>query len=72
MSLAPHHHWPKFQKMRYFLILISLATFSCVSPQLAERKPIPPKGSDEAGSQPWNIPQSGEGAGALGGLLERR
>lgn len=58
--------------MRSLLLLIPFAIASCVTAPIAERRPIPPKGSDEAGSQPWNIPQSGEGAGALGGLLERR
>ena len=35
------------------------------------RPAVPPPGSDQ-GSQPWNIPQQGQGQGALGGLLEGR
>lgn len=58
--------------MRFILAFISLAFVSCVSPKLTERKPVPPPGSDQIGSQPWNIPQRGEGAGAMGGLLEGR
>lgn len=60
--------------MRIFLI--SLSSFILVScggnsSTADERKPVPPKGSDES-SQPWNVPTGPEGAGMLGGLLEGR
>jgi len=58
--------------MRLFLLaLTSLAFASCANPSTAERRPVPPKGSDET-SIPWNAPNQGEGAGMLGGLLEGR
>lgn len=53
-----------------FLYVLSLGIFfftSC-STQIGERKPVPPKGSEES-SIPWNAPQQGEGSGALGGAF---
>ncbi|MFT6380060.1 MAG: hypothetical protein ACJA16_005063 [Akkermansiaceae bacterium] len=59
--------------MRLFLLtLVSLALASCVNTQTAERKAVPPPGTGAEGSLPWNIPQKGEGAGGMGGLLEGR
>jgi len=55
-----------------FLVTVSLSFISCAAPRVAERKSVPPPGSDDLGSQPWNIPQEGQGQGALGGLLEGR
>jgi ABC-type oligopeptide transport system substrate-binding subunit len=58
--------------MRFILLtLASLALASCVNNTTAERRPVPPQGSDES-SIPWNAPRQGEGAGMLGGLLEGR
>ncbi len=55
--------------------LLSLTLFvftSCSdSVRTAERRPIPPKGSDDS-YMPWNTPRAGEGAGGFGGLLEGR
>lgn len=38
----------------------------------AERTPVPPPGSESANYQPWNVPQPGEGQGALGGMFDQR
>ncbi|MDG2323947.1 MAG: hypothetical protein P8M08_10535 [Akkermansiaceae bacterium] len=58
--------------MRFtFLTLASLFFISCGgSNQVAERKAVPPPGSD--GDMPWNVPIEGQGAGPLSGILERR
>lgn len=57
------------------LSLLALTSFIFAScggnSSTTERVPVPPKGSDES-SIPWNAPNSGEGAGMLGGLLEGR
>lgn len=53
------------------LALTSLAFLSCADSLATARKPVPAQGSD-VGSIPWNRPAAGEGAGALGGLLEGR
>ena len=54
-----------------YVLLTSLSflafTSSCTS-SVAERKPVPPQGSDES-DMPWNRPQAGEGGGALGGMM---
>ncbi len=62
--------------MRLFLLaLIAIASSafaSCAATKVAERKGIPPLGS-EASNIPWNDPGQGtQGGGALGGLLEGR
>jgi len=60
--------------MRFtFLTLAALFLISCGnSNQVDQRKVVPPPGSDDAGSMPWNVPQDGQGGGMLGGVLERR
>ena len=60
--------------MRLFLLsLVALALTSCGSNQTAQRKPVPPPGSDEHGSIPWNDPSQGPNPGGmLGGMMERR
>ena len=56
----------------FFLAILSLVFVSCGnSNDVAERKVVPPPGSD-GGSMPWNIPIEGQGGGPLGGVLERR
>ena len=55
------------------LALLSLVISSCASTKVAERRPVPPKGSDES-SKPWNDPSlsPNAGGGMLGGLMEGR
>ena len=59
--------------MRFtILAILSLGFLSCGSSNdVAERKVVPPPGSDGP-SMPWNIPIEGQGGGPLGGALERR
>ncbi|MDB4296123.1 hypothetical protein N9940_00845 [bacterium] len=57
--------------MKFLLPLFSLALFSCAGTQVAERKPVPPKGSDDS-SMPWNTPGEGSSQGAFQGLSEGR
>ena len=58
--------------MRFtFLTLASLFLISCGgSNQVAERRAVPPPGSD--GDMPWTVPIEGQGGGPLSGILERR
>ncbi|MDA8968436.1 hypothetical protein N9124_00995 [bacterium] len=57
--------------MKFLLPLLSFVLFSCASNQVAERKPVPPKGSDDS-SMPWNTPGEGSSQGAFQGLSEGR
>ena len=52
--------------MRFtFLTILSFIFISCGSSNdVAERKAVPPQGSD--GDMPWNIPIDGQGQGPLG------
>ena len=53
-------------------ILASLALASCGSSDIAQRKPVPPPGSD-TGSIPWNDPGQGpRPGGVLGDMMEGR
>lgn len=52
-------------------VAIGFLACSC-GPVTPERRPVPPPGSDEMSSMPWNVPQPGEGQGALGGMMEQR
>ncbi|MGJ8696092.1 MAG: hypothetical protein ACSHYF_07225 [Verrucomicrobiaceae bacterium] len=58
--------------MKFLLPLVCLSLFSCANNKVAERKPVPPPGSDAAGSMPWNIPGKDTGQGVLGGMNEGR
>lgn len=59
--------------MKFLLLAIaSISLASCSNTRTAERKPVPPKGSDDS-NIPWNDPGQGvQTGGALGGLLEGR
>ncbi|MGE9267246.1 MAG: hypothetical protein ACQKBY_04050 [Verrucomicrobiales bacterium] len=55
-----------------FLSLFSLfLVSSCADQSTAERKPVPPPGSEDGNNMPWNRPQAGEGQGALGGMFDQ-
>ncbi|MGC6425514.1 MAG: hypothetical protein ACON5H_00795 [Akkermansiaceae bacterium] len=58
--------------MKLLLPLASLALFSCGGSEIAERKPVPPPGSDAADNMPWNVPGKNSGQGQFGGLNEGR
>ncbi|MEN8695074.1 MAG: hypothetical protein ACN4GG_03870 [Akkermansiaceae bacterium] len=58
--------------MKILLSLTALALFSCGGTQVAERKAVPPPGSDAVGDMPWNIPGKNSGQGQFGGLNEGR
>ncbi|MGD1978601.1 MAG: hypothetical protein PVJ98_04350 [Akkermansiaceae bacterium] len=53
-------------------VLFSLVLVSCGGTKLAERKPVPPKGSDES-SIPWNDPSQGpRPGGPMADMMEGR
>ena len=55
------------------LTIIALSLFfilSCGVPDTSGRKAVPPQGSDP-NNMPWNVPQQGEGGGALGGMMNQ-
>ena len=57
----------------FALALASLALASCSNNQTAAHTPVPPSGSDEHGSIPWNDPSQGPApGGAMGQMLEGR
>lgn len=58
--------------MKYLLPLLSLALFSCGENTVAERKAVPPPGSDAVNNMPWNVPGKNSGQGQFGGLSEGR
>ncbi|MFT6862904.1 MAG: hypothetical protein ACJAVK_001465 [Akkermansiaceae bacterium] len=60
--------------MKFFVLaLASIALASCASTKTAERRPVPPPGTGEDGSIPWNDPSQGVApGGALGGMMEGR
>jgi len=52
-------------------VVLAIGLSSCGSTQVAERRPVPPPGSDEKGSIPWNDPGQGIAPGGmLGGMME--
>lgn len=56
-------------------MISAMALISCGSStgDIAERKPVPPPGSDEEGSIPWNDPGQGPTpGGVLGNMMEGR
>lgn len=57
------------------LMILAITLTSCGSSMkdIAERKPVPPPGSDEEGSIPWNDPGQGvRPGGFLGSMMEGR
>lgn len=59
----------------FALMILAITLTSCGSStnDLAERKPVPPPGTDEAGSIPWNDPGQGvRPGGFLGSMMEGR
>ena len=61
--------------MKWFFALVSLAAFSSCgsSTRVEERKVVPPPGSEEQGSIPWNDPGQGvRPGGVLGDMMQGR
>ena len=55
------------------LALASIALASCSNTKTAERQGVPPSGTDEHGSIPWNDPSQGVApGGAMGQMMEGR
>lgn len=62
-------YFPRMKMIKFILpALVTFTLFSCTGTEFTERTPVLPKGSEES-QMPWNIPQAGEGGGALGGAL---
>jgi hypothetical protein len=58
--------------MKLFLLLAPLFFISCASTEVAERKAVPPPGSDAVNNMPWNVPGKNSGQGQFAGLNEGR
>jgi len=57
----------------FVLALASIALASCSSTKTVEHRPVPPSGTDEHGSIPWNDPSQGIApGGAMGQMMEGR